>query len=149
MELSGDYSFSGPRDQVYHLLLDPDVLGNTLPGTERFEKVSENTYEAEMQVSVGPVSGSFEGSVTVKNQNPPESYTLDIEGESSMGFVEGTADITLEEKSENSTTMHYEASMEMGGKLASLGSRMLKPVAQKMSTQSLDEMNSIIEEKLD
>ena len=60
------------------------------------------------------------------------SYTLSGEGQSSVGFVNGSADIKLSEEN-GVTTLSYEVSVNVGGKIAQLGSRLIDGVAKKMS----------------
>ena len=61
-----------------------------------------------------------------------QSYTLSGEGQSSVGFVNGEANINLDEKN-NTTTLNYEVNINVGGKIAQLGSRLIYGVAKKMS----------------
>ena len=34
MELKGEYVFDGPREKVWELVRDPEVLATALPGTQ-------------------------------------------------------------------------------------------------------------------
>ena len=49
-----------------------------------------------------------------------------------MGFANGSADIILSEENE-STTLSYEVNVNVGGKVAQLGSRLIDGVAKKMA----------------
>ena len=49
-----------------------------------------------------------------------------------MGFVNGEANVNLDEK-DNITTLNYEVNINVGGKIAQLGSRLINGVAKKMS----------------
>ena len=59
MKLVGEYLFDGPRDVVWELVRDPDVLASALPGTQSLEMVEENVYEGKMNVRIGPVAALF------------------------------------------------------------------------------------------
>ena len=59
MKLDGEYTFNGPRDAVWELLQDPEVLKAALPGAKQIEKMGEDEYKAQLQVRVGPVNGVF------------------------------------------------------------------------------------------
>ena len=61
-----------------------------------------------------------------------QSYTLSGEGQSSVGFANGSADVKLKEEN-GSTTLNYEVDVNVGGKVAQLGSRLIDGVAKKMS----------------
>ena len=49
-----------------------------------------------------------------------------------MGFANGSADVKLKEEN-GSTTLSYEVDVNVGGKVAQLGSRLIDGVAKKMS----------------
>jgi len=97
MKLEGEYIFDGPREQVWEIVRDPEVLGSALPGTQSLEQVGENEYAGKMHVRIGPVSGVFAGKITVSDEVPPESYTLTVEGRGAPGFGKGSGDCRLAE----------------------------------------------------
>jgi len=78
------------------------------------------------------MNASFSGFVNLSNIKENESYTLSGEGNSSVGFVNGSADIKLTEEN-YITTLSYEVNVNVGGKIAQLGSRLIGGVAKKMS----------------
>ena len=79
MKLEGEYTFDGPQTEVWKIIRDPEVLSTALPGTESLEQISENEYQGQMNVRVGPVAGEFSGKILVSNEVPPESCTLTVE----------------------------------------------------------------------
>jgi carbon monoxide dehydrogenase subunit G len=90
MKLAGEFVFDGTGEEVWKLVRDPEVLATALPGAQSLNQVSENEYEGQMSIRVGPVSGTFSGRVLVTNEVPPESYTLEVEGRGAPGFAKGT-----------------------------------------------------------
>src|SRR4030042_5629113 len=95
MKIDGEYLFNGPREEVWAIVRDPEVLATALPGTKSLDKVGENEFEGEMNVRVGPVGGLFSGRLVVSNEVPPESCTLTVEGKGNPGFANGTGNVTL------------------------------------------------------
>lgn len=149
MKLEGEFTFKGPREEVWDLLQDPDVLITALPGAKKMEKTAEDKYEAEMEVKVGPVSGSFSSTIELRDKVEPESYKMIVNGKGKSGFVKGKASISLDEKSANETLMKYSADLQVGGKLASVGQRLLDTVGKSMARQSLESMNAALEHQID
>ena len=78
------------------------------------------------------MNATFSGTVTLSNIQENQSYTIKGEGQSSVGFANGSANVKLTEKNE-STTLIYEVNVNVGGKIAQLGSRLIDGVAKKMS----------------
>jgi carbon monoxide dehydrogenase subunit G len=149
VKIDGDYVFDGPREAVWEILRDPDVLASALPGTQSLEQVSENEYQGEMQVRIGPVGGLFSGRVVISDEVPPESLTMSVEGKGKPGFVKGTGNVQLASQEGNKTLMQYQGDMEVGGRLASVGQRMMDSVSKSLLKQGLDSINQALIANLD
>jgi hypothetical protein len=130
--MTGEYRIPAPRDTVWRALNDPDVLRASIPGCEELDMVSDNELTAKVTAKVGPVKQKFNGAVFLENVNAPHSYTLRGEGKGTAGFAKGSADVQLEEQGVE-TVLRYQAHADVGGKLAQLGSRLVKGSAQKMA----------------
>jgi hypothetical protein len=144
MKLEGEYTFNGPREEVWKLLRDPDMLVTALPGTKSLKQVGDNEYEGELQVHIGPVAGTFGGRLTISKETPPEKVTLSVEGKGKIGFVKGSGDVTLASLGAASTLMHYSGEIQIGGKVASLGQRLFDTVSKGMIEQGLDKLNETL-----
>jgi hypothetical protein len=136
MEMSGEYRIRAPRDKVWAALNDAAVLKESIPGCQELTKVSDTEMTAVVQAKVGMVRARFEGSVTLSNLNPPESYTITGEGKGGVaGFASGGADVSLVEEGPNETLLKYTAKGQVGGKLAQIGARLIDATAKQMADQ--------------
>ena len=144
MKLDGEYTFNGPREEVWKLLRDPDVLVTALPGTKTLKQIGENEYEGELQVHIGPIGGTFSGRLTISKETPPEKVTLSVEGRGKIGFVKGSGDVTLASLGAASTMMHYSGEIQIGGRVASVGQRLFDTVSKSMIEQGLDKLNGTL-----
>ena len=144
MKIEGEYTFDGPRDEVWEVMRDPEVLASALPGTQSLDQISENEYQGEMQVRIGPVAGLFSGQVKITDEVPPESLTMSVEGRGKPGFVKGTGDVQLIAQETDKTLMKYQGDMQVGGRLASVGQRMMDSVSKSLLKQGLDSINQAV-----
>ena len=148
MQIQGDYTFDGPRQAVWDLLQDPDVLQAAMPGAKKMEKTGEDEYKATIQVKVGPVGGVFDTTIALTDKTPPEQYTMNVKSQGPTGFANGAAVVKLEETDPATTTMRYDATLQVGGRLASVGQRMLDTVSKSLVRQSLEAMNGALQARL-
>lgn len=148
MKLQGEYVFNGPREEVWELVRDPEVLATALPGTKSLNQVNENEYEGEMNVRVGPVAGAFAGRVAVSNEVPPESYTLTVDGRGRPGFAKGSGDVQLIDQGDGTTLMKYEGEVQIGGRIASVGQRLIDTASKSMIRQGLEALNKALEARV-
>jgi carbon monoxide dehydrogenase subunit G len=148
MRLEGEYIFDGPREQVWQIVRDPDVLVTALPGAKDLNQVGENEYEGEMNVRIGPVAGLFSGRIVVSDEVPPESCTLAVEGKGSPGFAKGTGHVQLIEQGDGTTLMKYEGEMQIGGRLAGVGQRLIDTASKSMIRQGLETLNQALQARV-
>jgi uncharacterized protein len=148
MKLEGEYLFNGPRQEVWSLVRDPEVLATCLPGTQSLEKVSDNEYVGEMNVRVGPVAGAFAGKLLVSDEVHPESLTLTVEGKGAPGFANGVGHVRLAEQEGGTTLMQYDGEMQIGGKLASVGQRLLDTASKSLIRQGLEALDAALQARL-
>ena len=132
MKLVGSYKLNVKKEIVWQALNDPNILKQCVPGCESFEKKSDTIFIVTATNQIGPMNATFSGTVTLSNIQENQSYTIKGEGQSSVGFANGSANVKLTEKNE-STTLIYEVNVNVGGKIAQLGSRLIDGVAKKMS----------------
>jgi carbon monoxide dehydrogenase subunit G len=136
MKLSGEYVFAADVQEVWDALFDPSVLAAVLPGCEKLELV-DGSYLGEIKVKVGPIQGKFTGKVDLLDQVPPKSYRMVIDGKGAQGFVKATARIALEPQG-TSTKITYDSDAQVGGKIATVGERLIETSAKAIVKQSLE-----------
>ena len=132
MKLTGSYKLNVKKEIVWQSLNDVDILKQCIPGCESFKKESDTVFYASATNQIGPMNATFSGTVTLSNIEKNKSYTLSGEGQSLVGFVNGSADVQISEVNEI-TTLSYAVDIDVGGKIAQLGSRLIDGVAKKMA----------------
>lgn len=149
MKVEGTFTFRGPRQLVWDLLQDPAVLAKAMPGTKRLERTAPDRFEGVMKVSLGPVTAAeFALVVTLRDQVAPERFAMDIDSKGGLGFTRGTALVELAEAGAGETTMRYSSDLQIGGKIAAVGQRILDSAARMMTQKGLDAMQRELETRL-
>jgi uncharacterized protein len=143
MKLAGDYLFVASVQEVWDALFDPEVLAAVLPGCEKLELV-DGRYVGEMKIKIGPVQGTFTGKVDLQDKVEPESYKMIIDGRGGPGFVQATATVALEPDGDGRTRIRYDADAKIGGKIATVGQRLVDASARAIVKQSLEALHENI-----
>ena len=140
MKLEGDYRFEASVQEVWDALFDPVILAAVMPGCEKLELI-DGQYVGEIKIKVGPVQGKFTGKVDLVDREEPRSYRMIVDGRGAPGFVKATASVTLEADGDG-TRIRYDADAQIGGKIASVGQRLLEASARAIVAQSLEGLHA-------
>jgi uncharacterized protein len=148
MKLQGDYLFNGPQQEVWDMVRDPNVLATCLPGTQSLKQISPTEYEGGINIRIGPVSGSFAGVLTVSNEIPPESCTLTVTGKGAAGFAKGVGNVVLVPQGSDKTLLKYDGELNIGGKLAGVGQRLIDSVGKSMIGKGFETLDKTLAKRV-
>ncbi len=144
MKIEGEHVFQGSGEQVWELVRDPSVLATALPGTQELEQLSDTEYAGAINLRVGPIGGSFSGKIFVEDEAPPEYVKLRAEGEGKPGFFKGVGEVLLLDQGEGRTLMKYSGDIQIGGKLASVGQRLIDTTSKSMIRQGFEVLDQAL-----
>jgi uncharacterized protein len=145
VKLEGDYRFDATVRDVWDALFDPAVLAAAMPGCEKLDEV-DGAFVGEMTIKVGPITSKLTGKVDVSDKVEPERYRMVIDGRGPQGFVKATAAIALAADGDG-TKLHYDADAQIGGKLASVGQRLIDASARAITKQALDNLHENVKRR--
>jgi 2-furoyl-CoA dehydrogenase large subunit len=110
---------------VWDMLLDPNTLQAVIPGCHSVEKISDTHFRADVTLGIGPVKGKYRAEVKLSNLDPPHAVTLSGTADGALGHGAGAGRITLVVREGGGTTLTYKYDAAIGGKVASIGGRLL------------------------
>jgi 2-furoyl-CoA dehydrogenase large subunit len=126
----GRASVNAEPAAVWAMLLDPDTLQAVIPGCHSVEKISDTHFRAEVTIGIGPVKGRYRAEVVLSDLDPPHAVTLGGSAEGALGFGGGEGRITLTSAENGGTLVAYAYDAAIGGKVASIGGRLLDGAAR-------------------
>lgn len=135
MRLEGTHILNAPVQQVWTLMLDPDILAKITPGIKSLEPIGDRKYKAISDVKLGPVSGSFTGEMEVADIREPERFTLKMKQNSKIGNVSAEGQIVLKAIDTSQTEVVFSGDAKLSGTLARTGQRVLSGVARTLTQQ--------------
>ena len=126
----GEAVVSAPAERVWAMLLDPETLQAVIPGCDNLQKISDTHFRADVTIGIGPVKGRYRANVKLSDLDPPHAVTLGGSAEGALGFGGGEGRITLVPTGSGGTTIRYVYEAAIGGKVASIGGRLLDGAAR-------------------
>lgn len=135
MDITGEHRIAASREAVWAALFDVEALKACIPGCKELERTSPTSFKAKVQLKVGPVSATFAGTVELQDIDAPQGCRIVGQGNGGVaGFAKGASEVTLAADGEE-TVLSYVARAEIGGKLASLGGRLVQATSRKLADQ--------------
>ena len=127
MEINGERTIDQAPDQLWGTILDGDVLEETLPGAKNLEQDGDH-YEGTLEQGLAGITVTLSVDVDITEKNRPKWLECDINGTDNRinSRVDGNAHVDFEEEDEGKTNLVYETEFNFSGKLASLGSRIIR-----------------------
>ncbi len=135
MKISGTAVLNAPVDQVWAAFNDSAVLARTIPGCQELRQMGPDTYTMTVTAGVASIKGTYEGNVTLTEQNPPHFFVLKAAGAGAPGTVGADVKISLVGSATGGTELTYDADAVVGGVIGGVGQRMLTGVAKRMAGQ--------------
>ena len=142
MKVTGDYEFRASREQVWAALLDPEALAATLPGARRLDPTGADRYDISIDVGVGSVKGTYDGTFALTDKVEREACTVRATASGRPGSVTTEARMRLE--GDERARMTYEADATVTGPLAGVGQRLMGAAARRTTEQFLSALDEYI-----
>ncbi|RBI59663.1 hypothetical protein DMJ13_21230 [halophilic archaeon] len=146
MEVTGEHTIDQVPNQLWDTLLDPETLEATIPGAESLDRDGDH-YEGSLERGLAGISLTLDADVEITEKERIEYIKCEIIGTDNTinSRVDGEAFVEFEVTEDDETILVYETEFDFSGKLASLGSRIIK---RKMN-QDLQTFFNNLEEYVD
>lgn len=135
MTLNGTYTVNAPAQTVWNMLMDPDTLARVTPGITSLERIDADNFKAVAEVKFGPVGGAFSGNLKISDRKEPEHFTIEIQQNSKIGNANAVVHLNMKALSASQTEVSFEGDVKLSGMLATMGGRVVTPVANLLSKQ--------------
>ena len=134
MDLHGQKVLKVTIDSLWEAMDDPDLLARSAPGCERLEALGDGDYLAVVELGVAAVKGRYTARVQMgKKQRDADagSFHVTLKGDGDSGFLTGEGDVRFETVDQG-TRVSYEAAVTVGGRVAGVGQRVLRGIANML-----------------
>lgn len=138
MEFTGTVEIDAARAAVWALLLDFEQLAMCGPGVQSIEQLDPTHARVKAKIGVAFMTMGFTIDLELVEVEAPDRAVIRATGEAPGNQVEANGHMRLSGPAEGPTTMTYDATVELFGSLAGIGSRMIEGTAGKLIDETFD-----------
>jgi carbon monoxide dehydrogenase subunit G len=134
MHLEGNVTISSPQENVWKFLTDPHAVGACVPGLESMDIVEpDRKFSAVASLGLGSVKVTFAAQVEWLELDAPNRAQMKVHGVAPGSSMDATSEMKLTAGSDSQTELHWTADVVVVGKIATLASRLMGGVTQRLA----------------
>jgi len=135
MQLTGKHIVNAVPLQVWKILMDTETLAKLVPGISRLEKTGDNTFKSVIEIKLGPMNGSFTGSLELEDIREEKGFTLKVLQKSKIGNANAAIKIGLLPVDDKQTEVAFDGDVKLSGLIAGMGQRVMGSVSNTLAKQ--------------
>lgn len=134
MEIEKTLTVTAAREQVWALLLDPQVMAGAVPGMKSIEVLSPTEYVAEMHQKIAFISARFKLRTRIAEQRAPEYLRAEGTGEdaSVASSLKQRSEVFLTPAPGGGTELRIKVQVDLLGRLGTFGLSVMKTKADRL-----------------
>jgi hypothetical protein len=139
VHLEGDVTIKAARDKVWKFLTDPNAVSKCAPGLESLEIVTpDKKFRVVVSVGFGTVKATFNTDVEWVELDAPNRAKFKAHGTAPGSAVDALSEMKLSDGKDGATLMNWTADIVVLGMIASLASRLMGGITQKLTAAFFD-----------
>ena len=139
LQFSGSPEVRAPKQIVWQRLIDPRFVAGSAPGVESVEVIDSTHF----RVISGFGPRAMKARITLDGELfdlvPGSSAKMRLRGNGPGSQVEVLSTIAVRDAGVGQVRLHWTATSELSGTVASLGAKLLEGIARKMTEQFWDD----------
>ena len=135
MHFEGTFNVKAQKEKVYGIILDPNQISQCMPDLQKLDVKSPDDFTAVVKAGVSFIKGDFTLHFTVVEKTPPIHAKLAAHGTGIGSTVDLETVMDISEAQDGGSSMKWNADARIGGRIASVGQRLLTGQAEKIIKQ--------------
>ncbi len=135
MHFEGTFNVKAPKEKVFALVTDPTQISQCMPDLQKLEVKSPDDFIAVVKAGVSFIKGDFTLHFTTVEKSPPTHAKLSAHGTGIGSTIDLDTVMDLSDQQGGGTAMKWVADAKVGGRIASVGQRLLTGQAEKIIKQ--------------
>jgi uncharacterized protein len=143
VKIDNEFTVSVAIDQAWDILTDLEGIAPCLPGAQ-LTGADGDVFRGRVKIKVGPVISEYAGTATfIEKDKTAYRAVIDAKGKDSRGAGNASAWITAQLRPDGDrTVVTVDTDLKISGKIAQLGSGMIKEVSAKLLGQFVDNLEA-------
>jgi len=138
IEIAERFSVAAPIERVWAFLTDPAAVAACLPGARLGETIDDRTFTGSIHVKIGPVLSSYAGEARFEELDAAARRVVVVgrgTAAGAMGGAELRMTSRLETGAEGMTEVAVSATVNLSGRVAQLGGRLVGDISHQLFEQ--------------
>jgi len=132
MHYEGTFEVKAPRDKVFSMIMDPNQISQCMPDLQKLDVKSPDDFTAVVKAGVSFIKGDFTLHFTTVEKTPTTHAKLTAHGTGIGSTVDMDTIMDLSDATSGGTAMKWSADAKIGGRIASVGQRLINGQAEKI-----------------
>lgn len=134
MSFGGAPEIRASRAQVWHALMDPNVVAATAPAIESVETIDATHFNVIAALGVGSLKLRFKLAAELFDIVEGQTAKMRVRGKAPGSTLDATTSFRLDD-GPGGIKLNWTADSEVGGTVASVGARLLEGTARKLTAE--------------
>ncbi len=135
MHFEGVFKVKAPKEKVFGILMNPNEISQCMPDLQKLDVRSPDDFTVVVRAGVSFIKGDFTLHFKVAEKIAPTHAKLTAQGTGIGSTIDMATTMDISDAQEGGTSMKWVADAKVGGRVASLGQRMLESQAEKIIRQ--------------
>ncbi len=135
LEFAGAPEIAATPERAWDCLMDHELVASCAPGVETVEPLDETHFRVVSAIGVGAIKARFKLNVELTDLVPPTSLEIAVRGTAPGSAVDALTTLRIEALAAGRSRLSWTATANVRGTLASVGSRLMKGTARKLTEQ--------------
>jgi uncharacterized protein len=145
LHFEGTFNVKAQKEKVFSIVMDPKQVSKCMPDLQKLEVKSPEDYTATIKAGVSFIKGDFVLRFLTVEKTAPTHAKLTAHGTGIGSTVDVEMIIDLSDSTEGGTSMKWTADARIGGRIASVGQRLINGQAEKIIQQLFDCLKATLE----
>ncbi|MEY3321329.1 MAG: hypothetical protein RLZZ417_912 [Bacteroidota bacterium] len=141
MQVSGEFAFDIPINELWSSLLNPYYFGRLIPDIESIDKLEEETFRVYGDFNIKGRDRELSAILKILNKVESNFISLGITQEGTLGLLSAVVEFNLEETAENKTLTTYKVTIKIPFILKAIFGKKLNVLIQQNAIEFFQKLN--------